>query len=753
MKTFNKKIVPTQIAVASALAVMQIGAAWAQNAPASSGLNLDEIVITASPIARSKMKSSDSISTIGEEALARSGATNAAELLRTVPGIRAESSGGEGNANITVRGAPVSAGGGRYVQFQEDGLPVLLFGDVSFGTPDQFLRTDYTTERVEVVRGGGASTLVSNAPGGVINFISKSGKAPDNAIGVTMGLGSRLNRYDFNYGGRIAQDMYFNLGGFVRQGEGGPHKTGFNAEDGGQFKASLTKELGADSYVRVNFKHLDDKTPSYMPVPVTVTNGTINTIKGIDPRTAFFINPTLTRDNTIDRNGSLVSTNPADGLHVLSDSIGLEARIKLGDGWTLDEKFRKSANSGRFVALFPADNGNNGTAKTFTGTMFNTSIDNMDNMFNDIKLSKGFDVDGGKAVLTGGVFSGSQNLGQTWFWNQYNIGMTGQNATISGPVASGWSTWGGCCARTYDVRYVTTAPYAAVNWENGPLSLEASVRQNELTATGQTISGTLPANASATSLSAGSWNAASLDLVNYKINKTAYTVGSNYTLSKDTSLYARVSDGVNFSGDRLLYGAAGSLNGKPTAFNQLKQQEFGVKHRQGDLSVFGTVFFAQTKESNYEATTQKFTANDYDAKGVELELGYKMGDFRINSGLTFTNASITASLDKSEVGKTPRRQADVVYALTPSYRHGALELGASMIGSTKSYGDNTNTITMPGYTVTNLFASYQLTEQLSASVSVNNAFDTLAYTEIEGDGHAARALAGRSTRVTLKYSF
>jgi hypothetical protein len=41
--------------------------------------------------------------------------------------IRAESSGGEGNANFNVRGVPVSSGGSRYLQLQEDGLPVMLF--------------------------------------------------------------------------------------------------------------------------------------------------------------------------------------------------------------------------------------------------------------------------------------------------------------------------------------------------------------------------------------------------------------------------------------------------------------------------------------------------------------------------------------------------------------------------------------------------------------------------------------------------
>ena len=756
MSKLKKVIVPSKVAMAAAIAALQIGGAAAQTAPAAAALNLDEMVITASPTGRSKMKSSDSVSTVGEEAIARVGATSAAEVLRTIPGIRAESSGGEGNANVTVRGAPISAGGSRYVQFQENGLPILLFGDTAFGTADQFLRADFNTDRVEVVRGGGASTMVSNAPGGVVNFVDKVGRDAGNAVGLTLGLGSRLNRYDFNYGGALGERTYFNVGGFYRQGEGGAHKTGFNAEKGGQFKASLTRELDGGSYVRVNFKHLDDKTPSYLPVPVSIAGGAINTLPGIDPRNAFFINSSLSRDVTQDRSGNLVVSNPADGLQVKSTAVGLEAKINLGNGWTLDERFRKSVNSGRFMAMFPSNNGNVSPAGTFSGVLFNTSLDNLDNVFNDIKLSKSVDVAGGKALFTGGFFLGSQNVAQTWFWNTYNVGLTGRGANISGPVASGAFTFGGCCDRTWDVRYTTTAPYAALNWETGPVTLDASLRYNSLRASGQTIQGTAPAGASRTSPLAGSWDPTTLDTVDYKTSKTSYSLGGNYAFSSDTTVYARISDGYNFSADRLLYGTPGALNNQPTSVNQLKQQEVGVKHRAGNLSLAGTLFRAQTNENNYEATTHRFTSNEYEAQGLELEMGYRMGGFRINGGLTYTKAEITKSLNAAEVGKTPRRQADFMYSVIPSYRTGDLELGAAFVGTTKAYGDDGNTITMPGYVITNLFASYQITKDLTAAVSVNNAFNKLAYTEVEGGGgigNAARALSGRSAKLSLKYSF
>jgi outer membrane cobalamin receptor len=92
--------------------------AAAEPAADKAGLQLDKVVITGTTTGRSKMLQSVSVSTLSADKIAKSGATSSAELLRTVPGLRAESSGGEGNANLTVRGAPISAGGSRYLQLQ-----------------------------------------------------------------------------------------------------------------------------------------------------------------------------------------------------------------------------------------------------------------------------------------------------------------------------------------------------------------------------------------------------------------------------------------------------------------------------------------------------------------------------------------------------------------------------------------------------------------------------------------------------------
>jgi outer membrane receptor protein involved in Fe transport len=738
------------LVTAVSLALLAIGSSWAQSAAApadaaadkSGGLNLDTVVVTGTSTKASKMKQSVSISTIGAEEIARTAPTNAAEILRAIPGVHSESSGGEGNANLTVRGVPISAGGARYVQFQEDGLPVLLFGDIAFGTADQFLRADANLERVEVIRGGSASTLATNSPGGIVNFISKTGAEQGGSVALTAGLGRKELRADVDYGGSLGASTTFHIGGFQHAGDGG-RPAEFNTERGGQIKANLTQKLDA-GYVRVSLKALDDKTPSFLPVPVRTTNGVISSIPGVDPRTAYFITNSLTSDAVLGANGQMVATNPHDGLHVKSTAVGLEASLRLGDGWLLDEKFRNADNSGRFIALFPADNGIGSVgASKFTATLFNTSIDKLGNTVNDLRISKVFGGDGNKVTAMAGLFTSSQDVALTWFWNQYSVDMSGTHAKLS-YLNDGFTTWGNCCTRNFNVQYDTTAPFAALTWENGPLTVDGSLRDDSEKAKGWYQSG---------SATTKTWDPATRKTVNYKISHTSYSLGTNYAIDRDLSLFARASDGVANAADRLLYGKAvdGSI---PIDFNQVRQVEAGAKWRSGPLSAFVTLFDAATKESNYEATTRKFTNNTYSAKGIELEASWRAGAFRINGGATLTHAKITASPgDAAAVGKKPRRLADIVFQIAPSYTIGPVDFGAAIIGTGKSYGDDDNTITLPSYTVVHAFANYAINDRTTVSVSANNLFNVIGYTEIEGDGHAARSINGRTVKATLKYNF
>ena len=759
---FPQSVAPTQVAVAVALTALHMGAAFAQ--ANNDTLKLDEVVVTGTATGASKMKQSSSISTVGVEQILHSQPTNASDILRSIPGIRAESSGGGGNANVTVRGLPISAGGSRYVQFQEDGLPVMLFGDVAFSTPDMFLRADNSLERLEVVRGGAASTLATNAPGGIINFISKTGDEPGGSIGLTTGIGYNEKRLDFDYSGKLGEKTRFFIGGFTHNGEGPRNATG-NSNQGGQIKGNITQELD-NGFVRFNFKALDDQSPLFMPVPVKISKGTVSELPGIDPRMASMYSPYWVKDFTLAKNNTMVGTDVNDGLRVKQNSFGVEADLKLADGWKLSEKFRHASMSGRFVGLFPADDvtaapagtkyatgpnaGKAYTGNAFTNTVFNTSMDDMGSTTNDIKLSKTFaQADGAKLNTTFGLFMNVQKVGLTWNFNQYLMQATDKNPALLsnsttnsyGATALGSDVWGGCCTRAIDATYNTTSPYAVIGWEKGAWTLDGSIRRDNQVATGsynQAVANQFkPGNAQA---------------INYTKEHTSYSFGGNYQLDKDLALFARLSEGVAFNADRIMFGSAavpmaGGAGVVP--INTVQQLEGGVKMRSGNLSTFVTVFQAKTDESNYDATTQKSTANKYDAKGIEIEAGYKMGAFRINGGLTLTDAKIVSS------GLTPNRQAKVVYQLSPTYSTGALTVGAAIVGSSsaKDAQGSSYEATLPAYTVVNGFANYAISKDLTATFGVYNLTNTIGYTEINDGRMAARSINGRSAKVGLKYNF
>ncbi|MBA4080025.1 MAG: TonB-dependent receptor, partial [Erythrobacter sp.] len=413
----------------------------------------EEIIVTAVARGQNRIESSVSVSAIGADEITKLNAPSSADLIRQIPGIRSEASGGEGNANIAVRGIPVSTGGARYIQLQEDGLPILEFGDIIFGNADNFLRADRSVARVEAVRGGSASTFASNAPGAVINFISKTGKQEGGAIQGSVGLDFETYRLDFDYGAPLAEDLYFHVGGFYRTGEG-PRDIGYNGYDGGQIKANITKEFDG-GYIRFSAKYLDDTTPTILPQPVRVTgsNGSpsYQAIPGFDPRTDSLYSPFLGQAVTLDGSNNPATFDFRDGLSVQSFAFGIESEIDVGGGWTLTNRFRFADNSGGFLSPFPAGadsaqavaNSVGGAGSTIlfaTGpnagqvanpatiggnglltnvVVFNTRLNSLDNVTNDFRVNKEFDLGGGSLNFTSGFYLSRQTIDTDWLWTSH----------------------------------------------------------------------------------------------------------------------------------------------------------------------------------------------------------------------------------------------------------------------------------------------------------------------------------------------
>ena len=190
-------------------------------APASvedSGLNT--IVVTASKGDKTQLKSSVAVTSISNQAIEDYAPRGEASLYRLIPGVLvqgvADSPGG--NLNIAARGVPSYVGGAEYVQLQEDGLPIVLFGDMQFGNADYWIRNDLSNARVESQVGGRDSTFASQGPSAVINYISKTGDRDGGLVKLEEGVNFDQSRLDFDYGGHVNDSLRFNIGGFVKDG-------------------------------------------------------------------------------------------------------------------------------------------------------------------------------------------------------------------------------------------------------------------------------------------------------------------------------------------------------------------------------------------------------------------------------------------------------------------------------------------------------------------------------------------------------
>jgi len=520
------------LSVAIAALAFASGSAMAQES-----VGLEEIIVTGTVKGITKMDSSLSITTVSSERAENFVPRNTTDILRSIPGIRSESSGGDSNSNISVRGVPVAAGGAKFLQLQEDGLPVLQFGDIIVGNADNYFTYDSTIERIEAVKGSTAATLSSNSPAGVINFVSKTGEEQGGSVSFTTGLDYDTTRLDFEYGQPINEDWSFHVGGFYREGEG-VRDTGFDGNQGGQVKLSVKRTFDR-GYARVYYRKLDDRTATILPMPMTASGSGIT---GLDPREASNIPKELIDNQSVNHSNGLRESSISDGNRVKSDVIGGEVVFDIDDTLSVTERLRISRNSGKFFGAFSAsiasannpgaivndafvnditepylvDNADqlglgyasgpnggevlsqeelsnlNGNGLIQDIRTFDNDINSLDNFTNDISITKSFNTGAaGTADVTLGYYTASQDIDVDWFWQSHIADVSDEprlldlfsgeeRLTSRGQIAFGAPQWGACCTRDTDIETDLDAVYASFNWQpTDRLSVNASIRYDD----------------------------------------------------------------------------------------------------------------------------------------------------------------------------------------------------------------------------------------------------------------------------------
>lgn len=330
--------------------------------PGSGGGALQEIVVTGQTTRnRALITASADITYATAADIDRKAPRSTADLLELIPGIFVEGTAGQLSNNYSVRG--LQGGGQRFIQIEEDGLPVIYQG----GGADFFFSQDLTIDRLEAVKGGSSGVLAVNGAGATINFISRSPNFREiEGIARVTAYNYNDKRGDFYLSAPLVTDkLAFNIGGYIESSPG-VRKNPFNY-DGFRVKAALEYRFDGGGFLRLTGKIGDIKAAYYADQPYRYENGKPTSIPGLGTQfgnvggdafsriavpVSTFVDPDGFRDFNYD-----------DGVHVKTQQIRLDIEKPLNDSIDLFVRSRYLHLTDDFNGLFPGSGtGNAGLA-------------------------------------------------------------------------------------------------------------------------------------------------------------------------------------------------------------------------------------------------------------------------------------------------------------------------------------------------------------------------------------------------------
>jgi outer membrane receptor protein involved in Fe transport len=608
-------------------------------------LNMDSIIVTGTTNPLSKLESSVAITTMDAEEIALKAPLNTAQMLEVIPGFWAESSGGEGGNNLFARGIPQD-GSFRYVAMHEDGLPVYESPELAFTNVDLLFRIDDTVAVMEAVRGGSASIFASNAPGGIVNFVTKrGGEVAEGTVKITLG-DYDLFRTDVNYGGPLGEEWRFNVGGFYRFDKG-IRDPDFPANRGGQARFSLTRLL-ENGFVNFNAKYMNERNIFYLPIPLQNPNSPAG-VSSFDPNYGTMTSNDMARFKIpTPPFGDVQEYNLKDGMHPQLFQLGGEVDLDLGGGWSISDRFRYMNADVQFNAIFSLSNPFDATlyALDYLGTMGADGVQYvytnfpdatfvpgsangnglvaevgwwfvdkpLDNFVNDLRITKTTD----NMNVTAGLYFSDYSANEFWTFNTVlaevrdaprllDLQLLDAGGDVIGQVTgNGVVSWGDLYVNASHNGWLT-ALYVNDEWQvNDKLRLDLGFRFEQAEFSGVSeqaedfdLSDALADAGAEVPILADdsiSWGTGQYTPYSYDFDETAWSVGLNYSLSAEMALFARVADAF-----RMPDFEQWTFN--PTVKGDVEdvfQMEAGVKVSKPKLGVFVSLFQSQFDNVRFE---------------------------------------------------------------------------------------------------------------------------------------------------------
>lgn len=802
---------------------------------------LQEVVVTgvAASGGVKKINASFSVTTATLDEVRDLNPSSSADLLKMVPGIWPESSGGETGANIDIAGFP-GGGDAPFVTYQIDGSPVYPVGSLSFMDNSSQFRLDDTVERVEVVQGGPSVVTSTGQIGATANFILRQGTdTPHGEIEATVGT-EGLYRLDGYYGGPLVQGWYASVGGFYRYSDG-IRASQYPADNGGQFTATLSRPMEHSSLLFF-LRELDDKNLFITDIPVSVAGtGSATSVAGFpgfNPNTGTFAGNGL-RYISVQESpaGAPVTADLADGRGSSIHTFGSDWEWHTDSGVSVANKLMYSAGSIDCYCLF--NNSAPQTLASFIGQEIAAANANS-------SITSAYPMaSAGAATFAngGGAVSPNSYVASLAFWivqkqvhsltDELRLSLhpsEGNDLTIGGYVATysasdhWWLGNNELVTATPNAELIDLKLNNGVNVTNAAGLLSAS----DYTLV-QNWSGFNSAAFVSDQWKAGSWlidggyrietqrdkgsieNTSSVDLDDNVLNlynkdvnvpngtfdqdvscdksvafqpctRYAHTFGSgsigvNYELTSQTSLFGRMSKGVHFpSFDDLRSGVPNKIG--------VRSDELGFRGQTNDLSAFVEVFHRQFTGVAFQqfialppgspAGALPYIDGSFGAKsyGVEWQAKWRP-DSRWTLSLTgdrihavYTNYNNGSGVDYT--GNVLDRQPSFQIRFTPEYSlptsWGSMRVFVTGSYAGLNYSDVANLQVLPAFYTLDGGAVAGVGQNLEIRLQGSNLTNQIGLTEgnartppgisgISTNFEMARPIFGREVSLQLQYHF
>lgn len=756
-------------------------------------LNLDTIVVTgrAGGAGIKKLEASYALTTLDNDAIEKFNPKSTADLLKSVPGVSVESSGGQNGANIFVRGFP-SGGDAEFVTFQNEGSPVFPPPTLSFLENSQLVRFDETVERIEAVRGGPAQIFSNGQVGLTVNVIQKKGGDHFSGLGKLSFTDFGERRFDGFLSGPIGENTTFAFGGFYRASDG-IRDAQFTSEKGEQISGNIRHKFERGE-VLVTGRYLDDRGAWLLPIPVVSNNGDISEYPNFPLGTGTF-NSNETR-LTVLNDGQTVDQSQGRGAR--TTQFGINATYDLTDNLTVVDKaayLKGDANTRGLVpngppstaAAIAAGFGTTVGALTYrsdgAAAAANTPLievgawkvdKNIESFTNELTLN--YKVEG--HTISAGMYYADYSSKDRWNLGNFLLLEARTNPRVLNltladgrPVTRNGLTRGSFFNVNADYDGNDWAFYVADEWQVfDALRIDAGVRwqRHKVDATLENNSFNVDTDNNPRTLynNTDAVLNGTFSTIDYSADAPSWTVGANYNVSDHLSVFTRYSRGNSFPQfDNLRDGVRN--------ITRIDTVEFGPKYSTREVAVFATAFYNKFRGlANTQILDGSPIVNSGGARtyGVEFEGQVRPID-GLTLGATFTylnskyqNFFINqGAIDASgnQVQRQPKWQTRGFWSYEHDVGIGTATLFGSVTWIGRRFEDQANAQPLDSYTKVDAGVSLEVSDNFLFQVTGDNLTDSHGLTEgnpriLGGQGNGviiARPILGRSVSFSGTYKF